>query len=588
MAKMFVHYAGTVTAFKAAGLETTYNNHIVFIAGGPDGKGAAVYTHGNYYGDYKTALADLKGKVDGLRYFSKISDGKNTASVASADGTITFSAVDPSEVSVDVNAAGVKIGLSDAFKTQVNTTLPGQISAVSTKLGERDAAAATGESATAFGRIKNLETIVAGLTGAEGGEVESVDAKITKAINALDVDAQEGDYVASISQVDGKIVPVMETFNFDAAGAADGVKTELLGDVESLDTFGKVEDAITDITKENGAIATAVSTAVNALDANVTSAADKHVVVNVVETDGKVTAVNVTEDFSDITDRINEVEAAAKSYEVVKLTADEVTALGDVNVKEAYKLVQTVEENSETVGEVIKIYKDSSLQGVELVSEDDDSNVGQFLKYTYLRADGATDVVYLNVSEFLVQAEFKNGLQVNSAGEVSVKLAEGSEEFLTVSANGVKLSGITQAINDTVNAAKLEINGTIEENERVTAEALTSLDGRVIDLESKNATIDSALQVADITTGSVNGTIAVKGANVAVKGLGSAAFAETSAFDAAGAAASAEQAAKAHADGLAVNYATAAQGAKADAAAPQATTYTKAEVDAMWAWDELE
>lgn len=72
--------------------------------------------------------------------------------------------------------------------------------------------------------------------------------------------------------------------------------------------------------------------------------------------------------------------------------------------------------------------------------------------------------------------------------------------------------------------------------------------------------------------------------------------------------------ANAYADGLAGNYATAAQGAKADtayqkpadgigsadlsaavnaslakadAAAPQATTYTKAEVDAMWAWEEL-
>lgn len=45
---------------------------------------------------------------------------------------------------------------------------------------------------------------------------------------------------------------------------------------------------------------------------------------------------------------------------------------------------------------------------------------------------------------------------------------------------------------------------------------------------------DSALQKADITTGSTNGTIAVDGSNVAVKGLGSAAYAATTAFDAAG------------------------------------------------------
>ena len=38
--KMFVHYKGTVAAFKEAGLESVYNNHIVFIKGGEaDGKG---------------------------------------------------------------------------------------------------------------------------------------------------------------------------------------------------------------------------------------------------------------------------------------------------------------------------------------------------------------------------------------------------------------------------------------------------------------------------------------------------------------------------------------------------------------------
>lgn len=48
---------------------------------------------------------------------------------------------------------------------------------------------------------------------------------------------------------------------------------------------------------------------------------------------------------------------------------------------------------------------------------------------------------------------------------------------------------------------------------------------------------NKALQTSDIATGSANGTISVKGADVAVKGLGSAAYAETSAFDVAGAAA---------------------------------------------------
>lgn len=49
----------------------------------------------------------------------------------------------------------------------------------------------------------------------------------------------------------------------------------------------------------------------------------------------------------------------------------------------------------------------------------------------------------------------------------------------------------------------------------------------------------------------------------------------------------AEEAAKSYANGLAVNYATAAQGAKADAAAPADTVYTKAEIEAMFTWETI-
>ena len=53
--------------------------------------------------------------------------------------------------------------------------------------------------------------------------------------------------------------------------------------------------------------------------------------------------------------------------------------------------------------------------------------------------------------------------------------------------------------------------------------------------------------------GSTNGTIALNGNDVAVHGLGSAAFEDTTAFDAAGDADAAEAAAKAYADAITVN-----------------------------------
>lgn len=245
MSKMFVHYNGTVEAFKAAGLETAYNKHIVFIKGGADGTGQAIYTHGEYYGNLNEALAALEAKVNGLKYFSQITDGTNTAKSAIADGTITFSAVDPASVTVEVDARGVSFGLSDAFVKKVNEDLPGAINTEKSRaegveaeikalVGTKKDQAATGDDASAFARIANLESTVSDLTG---GSVESVGAQISNAINALDVDSVGSDFIKSISQDNGKIVPVAGTFT--EAGVAmksyvDEQVVELGGGIQAL------------------------------------------------------------------------------------------------------------------------------------------------------------------------------------------------------------------------------------------------------------------------------------------------------------------------------------------------------------------
>lgn len=89
---------------------------------------------------------------------------------------------------------------------------------------------------------------------------------------------------------------------------------------------------------------------------------------------------------------------------------------------------------------------------------------------------------------------------------------------------------------------------------------------------------NNALQTTDVVSGSANGTISVKGSDVAVKGLGSAAYTEAAAYDAAGSAAAAEAAAKAYADGLAGNYD--AKGAAATAES-NAKTYAKEYADGL-------
>lgn len=105
MNKMFIHYSGTVAAFKAAGLATTYNNSIVFISGDAEGTGAAVYTHGKYYANFNELQANLA-------YFSSISDGKTTATATQPNSVITFSGDDNHVVEVIADSTGIKISLS--------------------------------------------------------------------------------------------------------------------------------------------------------------------------------------------------------------------------------------------------------------------------------------------------------------------------------------------------------------------------------------------------------------------------------------------------------------------------------------------
>ena len=110
--------------------------------------------------------------------------------------------------------------------------------------------------------------------------------------------------------------------------------------------------------------------------------------------------------------------------------------------------------------------------------------------------------------------------------------------------------------NDTLNSAKEYSNG-------LATNYATAAQGNKA---------DSALQSSDIITGDNNGTIKVKNTNISVKGLKSAAYTNSSAYDVAGAAAAAETAAKAYADSLATNYDVAGAAAAAKAYADSLAT----------------
>lgn len=292
----------------------------------------------------------------------------------------------------------------------------------------------------------NIATNTAAITrlNANATTAGSVDNKIDTAIKGLDVNpiGGEGKFVKSVSETDGKIAA--EVGDLVSTAVTRAATTGVTGQVDMTGTT--VEGALVDLAKA-----------------------------------------------------VSETKKNAATYKITKVTTGLAT-----NVKEAYQLVQTVNGQDTNIDVQIPIYKDQTLKSVEL-TETDGNKKGQYLKYTYITAEGKDSVVYVDVSKFLVESEFKNGLSVSTAGEVSVKIDSASEGFLTVGQNGVKLSGVTAAID----SAKTEIiggatNTTLKALENKLSEEST----RAKDAEKKNADAITVLNGAETVTGSVAKSVA--------------------------------------------------------------------------------
>ena len=249
--------------------------------------------------------------------------------------------------------------------------------------------------------------------------------------------------------------------------------------------YGVVDSKITVETNRAKAAETALDDAIKAMDLNDT-AKDGQFVTAVQQTDGKVTVerggvsasmvtatnveggdntvaitgATVADQIKNLGKTLKTVEGNAAKYKVVKLSKQEVAALGDANVKEAYKVVSYVgAETGSTVytkvGEVIKIYKDGNLVGAKLGEGVD----AQKLILTYSKADGTEAEVKVDFAAIAFNAEFKNGLHVAGNGEISVQVDADSESFLTVGEGGVKLAGVQTAIDTAVAAKNVSAEG---------------------------------------------------------------------------------------------------------------------------------
>lgn len=258
------------------------------------------------------------------------------------------------------------------------------------------------------------------------------------------------------------------------SGSGEGsIAEQITKAIEALDVpeVGGTGKVITTISEADGKIsATAIDLTAGNVAATAFEAADDKVAV---------TGATVEAQIESLAKSVKTAVAEAKSYSISAVSGDELTALG-TNVKEAYKLV---DEDGAKAGEIIKIYKDSSLKEVALD--------GQTLNFTYILADGSESTVGVDVSSFLAESEFKNGLEVVDH-VVNVKVDAASEGFLTVGADGVKLSGVQDAIDGAVGTAISGLDATVSAETAHVSVTVKQVDGELTEVAVKEDDIASA------------------------------------------------------------------------------------------------
>ena len=164
------------------------------------------------------------------------------------------------------------------------------------------------------------------------------------------------------------------------------------------------------------------------------------------------------------------IDTANEEIEKNKVRIDKITSGLPANVTEAYVLRNT---DGEQLGDRIDIYADSSLKNVELVDHDDQGHEGKFLKFTY-EIDGELKDVYVDVSNIVTDATYKDGLSVDDNNVVRVKIDAESEAYLSVSESGLKLSGINSLV-ESFEAADEALNAAISAETEARKEAVSAL-----------------------------------------------------------------------------------------------------------------
>ena len=249
--------------------------------------------------------------------------------------------------------------------------------------------------------------------------------KLQGQINGMDkaASAANGEVVTTISQVDGKVAEVKANVKDLQLGGY--VKdAEAKGDIAATDTINA-----------------ALSKLENKANAITISNDDKSINVTPGE-NGTVINVNIKSDEKVI--RKDGNGGLYTNLNLVKISESLPTT-----VKERYELRDSYNNK---IGESIDIAKDSHIVSITYITNSGDTHY-QNLEYKYIDVNGVEQTEYVDISSLVLEAEFKDGLEVVDH-QVKAKIDASSEKdsqgtpvsFLTVGPDGLKLSGIKDEI----------------------------------------------------------------------------------------------------------------------------------------------
>jgi len=249
-----------------------------------------------------------------------------------------------------------------------------------------------------------------------------------------------GDISSLIEKVDSIEDNVEKVFRVLGTEEEDPSIDERIDSKADLDEFNDLENEVGELEVSVNTISGDLDTVKDTVEEN-KNRLDEH--------DSEIESINdkidtLSGDTELLTENLNELSGIVENNET---SIEKITSGLPENVKEAYILTNKL---GEQLGEQINIYENSSIETIEFVHEDDQGHHGDFLKIVYINTSGEENIVYIDISEIIIETEFADGLEVNDS-KVSVKIDPTSDEYLTVSPNGVKLSGISEVIAELIN-----------------------------------------------------------------------------------------------------------------------------------------